>query len=426
MEKEILIVGGGFAGISLAGKLANTKGFRITLIDKNNYNFFPPLIYQVATAFLEPANISYPFRKIFHNKQNIRFRLGELTEIIPEKKTVVLSNGKLQYDYLVLATGTESNYFGMENIRKNALPMKTIDDAIELRNNLLLKIEEATIATDLEEKRKLSTLVIAGGGPTGVEVAGMLAEMRMNILEKDYPELKNRNVRIYLVDGAPVLLTPMEPKSQQYTYDALIKMGVEVKLNTQVKDYQNDVVTFSNGETIETKTLIWTAGVTSKVFDGIPEESYGRGRRLIVDEYNRVQGMQDVFAIGDTCLLTGDEKFPNGHPQLAQPAVQQGRNLAANLKALSKGKPIKPFSYHDKGSMAIIGRSKAVADIPKPKLNFKGWIAWMMWLFIHLFALISYRNRLQTMYNWTTAYFTKDQALRMIIRPSIKDNENAD
>lgn len=426
MEKEILIVGGGFAGISLAGKLANTKGFRITLIDKNNYNFFPPLIYQVATAFLEPANISYPFRKIFHNKQNIRFRLGELTEIIPEKKTVVLSNGKLQYDYLVLATGTESNYFGMENIRKNALPMKTIDDAIELRNNLLLKIEEATIATDLEEKRKLSTLVIAGGGPTGVEVAGMLAEMRMNILEKDYPELKNRNVRIYLVDGAPVLLTPMEPKSQQYTYDALIKMGVEVKLNTQVKDYQNDVVTFSNGETIETKTLIWTAGVTSKVFDGIPEESYGRGRRLIVDEYNRVQGMQDIFAIGDTCLLTGDEKFPNGHPQLAQPAVQQGRNLAANLKALSKGKPIKPFSYHDKGSMAIIGRSKAVADIPKPKLNFKGWIAWMMWLFIHLFALISYRNRLQTMYNWTTAYFTKDQALRMIIRPSIKDNENAD
>lgn len=426
MEKEILIVGGGFAGISLAGKLANTKGFRITLIDKNNYNFFPPLIYQVATAFLEPANISYPFRKIFHNKQNIRFRLGELTEIIPEKKTVVLSNGKLQYDYLVLATGTESNYFGMENIRKNALPMKTIDDAIELRNNLLLKIEEATIATDLEEKRKLSTLVIAGGGPTGVEVAGMLAEMRMNILEKDYPELKNRNVRIYLVDGAPVLLTPMEPKSQQYTYDALIKMGVEVKLNTQVKDYQNDVVTFSNGETIETKTLIWTAGVTSKVFDGIPEESYGRGRRLIVDEYNRVQGMQDVFAIGDTCLLTGDEKFPNGHPQLAQPAVQQGRNLAGNLKALSKGKPIKPFSYHDKGSMAIIGRSKAVADIPKPKLNFKGWIAWMMWLFIHLFALISYRNRLQTMYNWTTAYFTKDQALRMIIRPSIKDNENAD
>lgn len=426
MEKEILIVGGGFAGISLAGKLANTKGFRITLIDKNNYNFFPPLIYQVATAFLEPANISYPFRKIFHNKQNIRFRLGELTEIIPEKKTVVLSNGKLQYDYLVLATGTESNYFGMENIRKNALPMKTIDDAIELRNNLLLKIEEATIATDLEEKRKLSTLVIAGGGPTGVEVAGMLAEMRMNILEKDYPELKNRNVRIYLVDGAPVLLTPMEPKSQQYTYDALIKMGVEVKLNTQVKDYQNDVVTFSNGETIETKTLIWTAGVTSKVFDGIPEESYGRGRRLIVDEYNRVQGMQDIFAIGDTCLLTGDEKFPNGHPQLAQPAVQQGRNLAGNLKALSKGKPIKPFSYHDKGSMAIIGRSKAVADIPKPKLNFKGWIAWMMWLFIHLFALISYRNRLQTMYNWTTAYFTKDQALRMIIRPSIKDNENAD
>lgn len=415
--KKIIIIGGGFAGVNLAKKLSKNKEFRITLVDKNNYNFFPPLIYQVATGFLDPSDISYPFRKLFRNSSNIRFRLGELEEILPDKNTVVLSTGILEYDYLVLATGTESNYFGMENIKKYALPMKTIDDAIELRNTLLLKIEEATVATDEFEKQKLATVVIAGGGPTGVEVAGMLAEMRMNILEKDYPELQSKNVRICLVDGASALLTPMSPSSQRYTYDTLVKLGVEVKLNKQVKDYLNDVVILSDGETIQAKLLIWTAGVTSKVFKGIPEETYARGRRLVVDEYNRVQGTNNIYAIGDTCIQSTDKNFPNGHPQLAQPAVQQAENLANNFKALNKGKPLTPFLYRDKGSMAIIGRSKAVADLPKPKMNFKGWVAWAMWLFVHLFALINYRNRLRTMYNWTTAYLTKDQALRMIIRP---------
>lgn len=417
MAKEIVIIGGGFAGINLARQLDNDRNFHVTLVDRNNYNFFPPLLYQVATGFIEVSNISYPFRKLFHDKKNIRFRLGELQKIVPEENKVLLSTGELPYDYLVLATGTESNYFGMENIRKAALPMKTVDDAIEMRNYLLLKTEEATITADAAERKKLGTIVIAGGGPTGVEIAGMLAEMRMNILQKDYPELTGGNVVIYLVDGAPTLLAPMSKEAQQYTYEALTKMGVKVLLNKQVKDYVNDTVIFADGETIETKILLWTAGVTASVFDGIPKESYGRGRRLLVDEYNKVQGTQNIYAIGDTCLQTTDKAFPQGHPQVAQPAIQQGKNLAKNFKAMLTGKSLTPFSYHDRGSMAIIGRSKAAADIPKPKMHIKGFIAWMMWLFVHLFSLINYRNRIKTMYNWTIAYFTKDQSLRMIIRP---------
>ncbi len=229
--------------------------------------------------------------------------------------------------------------------------------------------------------------------------------------------------RIVLVDDAPVLLTPMSEQSQKYTYDALVKMGVEVKLNKQVKDYVDDTVIFADGETIQSKLLLWTAGVTSSTFEGIPKESYGRGRRLLVDEYNKVQGTHNIYAIGDTSLQTTDKKFPQGHPQLAQPAIQQGKNLAKNFRAILEGKSLTPFSYHDKGTMAIIGRSKAVAEIPKPKINFKGWLAWMMWLFVHLFSLISYRNRIKTMYNWTLAYFTKDQSLRMIIRPAEKGKQ---
>lgn len=328
MKKEIVIIGGGFAGINLTKRLANAKGIHVTLVDKNNYNFFPPLLYQVATGFLEVSNICYPFRKLFHYKKNISFRLGELLKIVPEQNKVVLSTGELSYDYLVLATGTESNYFGMGNVRQSALPLKTVDDAIDMRNYLLLKTEEATIATDPVEQRKLSTIVIAGGGPTGVELAGMLAEMKKNILEKDYPELSEEKVKIYLVDGAPALLAPMSKVAQQYTYDTLVKMGVNVELNMQVKDYVNDTVIFADGTSIPTKFLIWTAGVTSKVFEGIPKESYGKGKRLLVDQHNKVYGMQNIYAIGDTCLQTTDENFSEGHPQLAQVAIQQGINLA--------------------------------------------------------------------------------------------------
>lgn len=418
MTKKIVIIGGGFAGVNLANNLAGNADFQVTLVDKNNYNFFPPLLYQVATGFLEVSNISYPFRKLLQGKENINFRLGELLKVVPEENMIELNNGELEYDYLVMATGTETNYFGIENIRKNAQPMKTLHDAINLRNFMLQKTEEATLAIDENEKRKLTTIVVAGGGPTGVEVAGMLAEMRKNIGLKDYPELTGLKSKIYLVDGGPSVLAPMSKPSQKYTHDSLVGLGVDVKLNKQVVNYENDVVTFADGETIETKILIWAAGVTGKVFEGIPQESYGRGKRLLVNEFNRVQQTKNIFAIGDIALQTSDQNFPNGHPQVAQVAIQQGKLLAQNLKALQQNAFLKPFAYHDKGSMAIIGRNKAVADLPKPKLHFNGFIAWFMWLFVHLVSLITVPNRVKTLYNWMIAYFTKDQAMRMIIRPT--------
>ncbi len=417
MKKHIVIIGGGFAGINLVRRLANDSRFQVTLVDLNNYNFFPPLLYQVATGFLEVSNISYPFRKLLQGRSNVRFRMAELVGIVANENKVILSTGELSYDYLVLATGTETNYFGNENVRKNAIPMKTVDDALDMRNRLLLAAEKATITSDPVERKKLSTIVIAGGGPTGVEIAGMLAEMRMYILKKDYPEFNPDNMTIYLVDGAPVLLAPMSKEAQDYALDALTRLGVEVKLNKLVKDYVDDTVIFADGETITTKLLFWTAGVTSKVFDGIPKESFGKGRRLLVDEFNQVQGLQNIYAIGDTCLQTTDPNWPQGHPQLAQVAIQQGTNLAKNFRLMEKGEKMNAFAYHDKGSMAIIGRSKAAADFPKPEMHIKGFIAWAAWLFVHLFSLINYRNRIVTMYNWTISYFTRDQSLRMIIRP---------
>jgi len=416
MKKQIIIIGGGFAGIALARRLVKDSAVHVTLVDKNNYNFFPPLLYQVATGFIEASNISYPFRKLFQGRSNFSFRMGKLQSINPQLKQVTLDTGIIDYDYLILATGTESNYFGNENIRRHACPMKTVEDSLYLRNTLLSHMEQATITQDMSEHQKRTRMVIAGGGPTGIEIAGMLAEMRMNILAKDYPELDTRSIEIYLVDGAPVLLTPMSPTAQQYAYDELTRLGVIIKLNKMVKDYVDDQVIFADGEVIETKLLFWTTGVISKVIEGIPEASYGRGRRLIVNEFNQVKGMEHIYAIGDTCIMEGDPNWPQGHPQLAQPAIQQGRRLAMNLGAHIRNKSMNPFTYKDKGTMAIIGRSKAVADFPKPKMHIKGFWAWLLWLFVHLFSLIDYRNRIKTMYNWTTAYFTKDQSLRMIIR----------
>ncbi|AWI26481.1 NAD(P)/FAD-dependent oxidoreductase [Flavobacterium pallidum] len=417
---EIVVIGGGFAGINLCKELANHKDIKVTLVDKNNYNFFPPLIYQVATAFLEPSSISYPFRKFFAGKKNLQFRFGELQSVVPAENKIVLNNGELHYDILVFATGAETNYFGMENVKKNAIPMKTLNDAIEMRNTLLKNIEKAAICKDIRERRKLLTIVVAGGGPTGVEVSGMFAEMRKSILVKEYPELSTTASNVYLVDGGDALLSPMSEKSQKDTLEALTKLGVVIKLHTRVADYDNDTVFFGNGETIQTKNLIWAAGVSAKQFDGIPQESYGRAKRMLVDQYNKVNGTENIYAIGDTCLQTSDEGFPEGHPQVAQVAIQQGKNLARNFKNTLKSHPLKPFKYNDKGSMAIIGKNKAVVDIPKPKIHLNGVIAWLAWLFIHLISLISYRNRLQTFYNWMVAYFSKDQSLRMIIRPEKK------
>ena len=301
--------------------------------------------------------------------------------------------------------------------------MKTLNDAISMRNTLLKNLEKAAICKDIRKRRKLLTIVVAGGGPTGVEVSGMFAEMRKSILIKEYPELETSASNIYLVDGGEALLSPMSVASQQDTLEAVTKLGVVVKLNTRVVDYKEDTVFFADGNTIQTKNLIWAAGITAREFEGIPAESYGRGKRILTDAFNKVNGTTNIFAIGDTCIQLTDENFSQGHPQVAQVAIQQGLNLADNFKNLLQQKALKPFIYKDKGSMAIIGKNKAVVDLPKPNLHFKGFFAWMIWLFVHLMSLITYRNRINTFYHWMIAYFSKDQSLRMIIRPDKRIKE---
>lgn len=418
-QKKVVVIGGGFAGVHLIQQLAKDNRFFITLVDRNNYNFFPPLIYQVSAGFLEPSNISYPFRKLYHHKKNINFRMAEFIKVIPEQNKVVLSTGELSYDYLVFATGTQSNFFGIENVQKKAVPMKTINDAIELRNYLLQTIEKATVTTDPEERKKLLTIVVTGAGPSGVEISGILAEMKNGIYKKDYPELIGQPGAIYLIDSNAKVLAPMSQKSQDYTYNALQELGIKVLLNKQVKDYVDGSVVLADGERIPTDTLIWTAGVIATELPGLPKESITRGRRVMVDAYNKVQGLDNVYALGDSCIMTTDPAFPNGHPQLAQPAIQQGQNLAKNLRNMADNKPLKPFIYWDKGSMAIIGKTKAVADIGK--LHFKGIIAALIWGFIHIWSLINYRNKVKTFFNWAFVWFTRDVGMRFIFRPGRKD-----
>ncbi len=422
--KKIVVIGGGFAGVNAVMQLQNVHEFNVTLVDKNNYNFFPPLLYQVATGFLEPSSISYPFRRFLRKMRNVHFRMGDLIEILPSENRIRLSNGELSYDYLILATGAETNFFGLDNVRRNALPMKTMSDALYMRNTLLNRLEEASRIGNKETLKKLVTIVVAGAGPTGVELSGMFAEMRKNIILKDYPELAGTGASaIYLIDRTDAVLGPMSEKAQKYSYQALTKMGVIIKLGVGVSDFKNDTVTLSDGTTITAATLIWTAGVMAKSFEGIPQEVYGRGRRMQVDTYNRLVGFENIFAIGDTCIQTTDPAFPNGHPQLAQVAIQQARNLADNLKkGLSPGENWKPFRYNDKGAMAIIGSHKAVADLNQPKLFFDGFIAWLIWLLIHVMSLLTFHNKLRTLYNWMGAYLTKDRHFRMILRPEDRDH----
>jgi NADH dehydrogenase len=417
--KRVVVVGGGFAGVNFTKRLAKDKRFHITLVDKNNYHFFPPLLYQVAAAFIEPSNISYPFRRMFQEKKNLRFHLGSFVKVNPGNNTIETDTGVISYDYLVLAVGTESNFFGLENVRRQALPMKTIDDALNLRNHLLLSMEEAVRTTDPAEKERLLNIVIAGGGPTGVEIAGMLAEMGHNIAVKEYPEIKDLQGHIHLIDASPVLLGPMSKKAQQEATSVLSKLGVHIKLNVAVKDYSDGKVLLADGETIPTNVLIWTSGVTGREVQGLPAEVIARGRRIQVDEYNKVNGTENIFAIGDICVQTTDKKFPKGHPQLAQVAIQQGRLLAENLERLQDNKPLKPFAYNDKGSMAIIAKYKAVADLPK--FSFTGFFAWVVWLFIHIIPLVGFRNKVKLAFSWFWSFITNDPTLRLIIRPGKED-----
>ena len=418
--KHIVIIGGGFAGVNLARKLLRSNSYSITLVDKNDYNFFPPLLYQLGTGFLDTSSICYPFRKLFRFAKNFRFRMGELQRIDAATHTCYLSNGELQYDYLVIAAGAETNYFGNKNVQDHAIPMKTVNDALNMRNVLLQRAEEASHCTDLEERKKLTTVVIAGGGATGVEIAGMLAELLKYNLKKDFPELVGNRGDIHIVNGGSALLEPMSEQSQKDVYKTLDDLGVKIWLNTRVKDFVDDKVVFSDGNFISTKSLIWAAGITAKIFDGIPKEALGRGNRINADAYNKVVGMEDVYVLGDICLQTHQQKFEGGHPQVAQTAIQQALNLAKNFVALHKGNPLTQFCYINKGSMAIVGKFMAVADLEKPKWHFRGFIALNIWLFIHVMSLINYRNRLKTLYNWGVAYFTNDHSLRMIIRPEKK------
>ncbi|MES2799413.1 MAG: NAD(P)/FAD-dependent oxidoreductase [Bacteroidota bacterium] len=423
--KKIIIIGGGFAGLNLAKQLRNNPHYQITIVDRNNYVFFPPLLYQVATGFLEPSNISYPYRKMLRRFKNARFKIGEVEKVVPDSNKIILSTGELDYDILVFATGTKTNFFGMENVQKNAIPMKTVNDALEMRNYLLSQMEIACTLSKRDDLTKALNIVVAGGGPTGVEISGMLAEMRQSIFIKDYPELAKKKVvsHIYLVDGGSELLGPMSKKSQEDTYNALSKLGVEIILNTRVQDFIDDTVILNDGRKIHTKNLIWAAGVTGQLFDGIPADSFGPGKRLLVDAYNQLINFNNIYSIGDSCVQSSDINFPNGHPQVAQVALQQGKNLGKNFLRMNRNQPLIPFNYKDKGSMAIIGRNKAVVDIP-PRFHFKGFFAWFIWVFIHLMSLVHYRNRVLTFVNWVIAYFTKDQALRMIIRPAKKSEKN--
>lgn len=381
----------------------------------NNYNFFPPLLYQVAAGFMESSAISYPYRKILRKYTNTRFRMGELQQIIPEDNKVILSNGELPYDILVMATGSESNFFGNKNVESKALPMKTISDALTLRNLVYTRLERATRIDDNALRKKLLSFVIAGAGPTGVELSGLFAEMQKNILIKDYPELVNDDLGdIYLVDGQSAVLSPMSEKAQKYTQKNLEALGVKIKLNVLVKDFQDDRVFLSDGSIIEARNLIWAAGVSSKVFEGLKNDTYGRGKRMQVDSYNKIKGYSNIYAIGDTSIAVDDPNYPNGHPQLAQVAIQQAINLGKNLTKRQHSP--KPFLYKDKGSMAIIGRNKAVADIPK-KIFLKGFLAWAVWIFVHIMSLVNFKNRVRALYDWTGYYISKDQSYRMIVKP---------
>jgi NADH dehydrogenase len=418
--KKVIVVGGGFAGLNLAKKLTNNKHYEVTVVDINNYHFFPPLLYQVSTAFIEASNISYPYRKLFQGRKNIRFFMGSLLKVHPELKTIETDAGELSYDYLVLAMGTETNFFGNQNIIDNALPMKSIDDALKIRNHILLSLEGAVRAKSISEKVRLANIVIAGGGPTGVEMGGMLAEMARNIGKKDYPESNSNVGNIYLIDNSDTLLSPMSTKAQKEAYEVLNKLGVKIQLNTMVKDYVDGEVLLSSGKRITAATVIWATGVIGREVVGLPAEVIARGRRILVDEINRVKGSDDIFSIGDQCLQTSDKNYPEGHPQLAQVALQQGNALANNLNKMAENKATAPFSYFNKGSMAIISKYRAVVDLPKG--FFRGFFAWLVWLFIHILPLVGFGNKLKLGFNWIWSFFTNDPTLRLIIRRSTKDN----
>ncbi|MEQ8220185.1 MAG: NAD(P)/FAD-dependent oxidoreductase [Arenibacter sp.] len=415
---RIVIVGGGFAGISIAKGLKN-KEVQVVLLDKHNYHNFQPLLYQVSTGGLEPDSIAYPIRKVLKGYTNFFFRLANVEEIRTEENAIVTNIGTLGYDYLVIATGSETNYYGNREIEINSMAMKTIPQSLNLRSLILENFEQALLTDQYHERDALMNFVIVGAGPTGVELAGALAEIKKGILPKDYPDLDTRRVQIHLIQSGDRILKEMSEKASQKAEDFLEGLGVQIWKNTRVTGYDGKTVTTDTDVHFETATLVWAAGVKGVEIKGLnAKDLLVGGSRLPVDEFNKVKGYNNIFAVGDVaCVQT--EATPKGYPMMAQPAMQQGRNLGENLLRLLENKPLKPFVYRDKGSMATIGRNKAVVDMKN--IRFQGVFAWFVWMFVHLFFLIGFRNRMVVFVNWVYNYVRFDREARLIIRPFNRD-----
>lgn len=416
---RFVIIGGGFGGIAMAKKLRN-KDAQVVLLDKHNYHNFQPLLYQVSTGGLEPDSIAYPIRKVLQGYPNFYFRLANVEEIDTKGKRVLTNIGEISYDYLILATGSETNFFGNKGIETMGMAMKTIPQSLNLRSLILENFEQALLTDDLHERDALMNFVIVGGGPTGVELAGALAEIKKGILPKDYPDLDTRRAQINLVQAGDRLLPAMSEVASRKAEQFLEGLGVNVWKNIRVAEYDGKRVTTNTNTIFDTYTLVWAAGVQAVGIKGLDaKEILCRGNRIKVNQFHQVEGFEEIFAIGDVAQMESEE-FPNGHPMMAQPAIQQGRNLGDNLVRLLDEKPMKPFKYKDKGSMATVGRNKAVVDLPKFK--FQGVFAWFVWMFVHLYFLIGFRNRVVVFINWVYNYVRFDREARLIIRPFKKQN----
>ncbi|WP_396192153.1 NAD(P)/FAD-dependent oxidoreductase [Flavobacterium sp.] len=413
-KKRVVIIGGGFAGLSIAKKLRN-KNLQVVLLDKHNYHTFQPLLYQVATGGLEAGSIAYPIRKVIQEYKDFYFRLTSVKEIDTPNQKIISEIGDLHYDYLVIATGSKTNYFGNKEIERNSMSMKTIPQSLNIRSLILENFEQAVLTTNEADKNALINFVLVGAGPTGVELAGALAEMKRAILQKDYPDLDISKMEINLIQSGDRVLNTMSEKSSEAAEKFLVDLGVIVHKNVRVTNYDGRTITTNSNLTFETATVIWTAGVQGAAIHGLDSKSLvERVERIRVNQYNQVVGYDNIFAIGDIASMES-EKYPQGHPMMAQPALQQGDLLGENLVKLLANKPMKPFEYNDKGSMATIGRNLAVVDLPK--YHFNGLFAWFVWMFVHLFSLIGFKNKAVVFLNWVYNYVRFDREGRLIVRP---------